>query len=48
LQFAAPTDAKKVTFDDEKAPVFSLEKMIQDEAEKLKIQVGHGAIKRTE
>lgn len=38
-QFDPPTDTKKVKFDDEKAPVFSLDKMIQEEAEKLKIQV---------
>ena len=38
-QFVPPTDARRVTFDDEKAPVFSLEKMIQEEAEKLKNQV---------
>ena len=38
-QFNPPTEAKKVTFEDEKAPVFDLNKMIQEEAEKLKNQV---------
>lgn len=38
-QFNPPTEAKRVTFDEEKAPIFDLNKMIQEEAEKLKNQV---------
>jgi len=36
-----PTEAKKMTttFDEEKAPVFNLKQMIEDEAEKLKNEV---------
>jgi hypothetical protein len=38
-QFDPPTEAKRVTFDDSKSPVFSLETMIKEEAEKLKNEV---------
>jgi len=37
--FQPPTDARRISFDDEKAPVFNLNQIINEEAEKLKVQI---------